>query len=150
MKKALFIILSLSILMVACAGNFGKIRQMPSDEAQALTNNLESAWESYDIRFIPNHALLLRPREGGNSLLVGNEWVMVANRQTWLDLVRRNTDGSGNSRTWFPMTGFRKIEDPSGNLVGFITHARQDLVSARVEEGQGMRLYYSITQTSGP
>ena len=137
-------------MLSACTGNYGKIRKLPSNEAQALTNNLESAWENFDVRFIPNRALLLIPRNGASPLQVGDEWVRVANRATWEDLVRRNTSAEGDPRAWFPMSGFRKIEDTSGNILGFITHAQQDLVSARVVDDQTMRLFYSITRSSGP
>ena len=150
MKKVAFILLGVTIIFSACAGNFGKIRKMPSDEAQALTNSLETAWETYEIRFIPDRALLLIPRTGDSRLLVADNWVMVANRMTWKDLIRRNTNAGGDPRAWFPMSGFRKIEGPSGELFGYITHARQDLVSAKVVDNRTMQLFYSITQTSGP
>ena len=150
MKKPALLFLSLAVLLTSCAGNYGTIRKLPASEAQSLTDNLEALWDNYDIRFIPDHALLLIPKDRVDKLLVGDIWVMVANRLTWQDLVRHNTTGDGHPQTWFPMTGFRKIEDPSGNLLGFITHARQDLVSVRTEDNQAMRLFYSIAQISGP
>ncbi len=150
MKKLACLILFSLILLSGCAGNYGKIRNLPPSEAQSLTNNFEALWDNYDIRFIPDRALLLIPKDSFDRLRVSDAWVMVANRLTWQDLIRRNITGDGNPLTWFPMTGFRKIEDPSGNLLGFITHARQDLVSVRPETDQTMRLFYSITQISGP
>ena len=151
MKKTGLRLLFIAAFMSACAaGNYGKIRSLPADEAQALTGNLESAWETYGIRFIPTKALLLTPKAGAQKLLVGREWVEVANRATWDDMVRQNTTAGGDIRSWFPMSAFRKIEDPGGNLYGYITHANRDLVSARVVDAQTMRLFYQRAPYGGP
>lgn len=140
-----------AVFIAACAaGNYGKIKKLPPDEAQTLTSNLESAWETYDIRVVPNRAVLLTPKAGDNTLAVGSEWTTVANRATWEEMIRQNTTPRGDIRTWFPSSGFRKIEDPSGNFYGIIAHANRDLVSARVLDAQTMRLFYTPARTSGP
>ena len=149
MKRWLIAGLALVLLFHGCAATSGRFRKLSDEQEQHIVQNLDKAWDIYIIRYIPGRALLLDRKDDRLTILVDREWIEVANRETWLDLLRRNVGLDGRLFTPLPMTRFKEIQNPQGQSFGFLTHATIDLVSLQVVDERTLRLHYLKGRTSG-
>ena len=149
MKRWLIAGLALGLIFSGCSATSGKFRKLSDEQEQHIVQHLDQAWDIYIIRFIPERALLLDRKDDRLTILVDRDWIEVANRETWLDLLRRNVGLDGRLFTLFPMTGFKEIQGSEGQSFGFLTHATIDLVSLQVVDERTLRLNYIKGRTSG-
>ena len=149
MTRWLIVGMTLGLILSGCAATSGKFRALSDEQEQHIVQNLGKAWEVYVIRIIPERALLLDRKDDRLTILVDRDWIEVANRETWLQLLQRDVGLDGRLHALLPMTGFKEIQGAEGQSFGFLTHATIDLVSLTVVDERTLRLYYVKGRTSG-
>ena len=126
-----------------CSGTSnGKLRNLSDLEQNQFMQNFINAWDGYIVRFIPGRALLLDRKTDNRTLLVGSEWIEVANRETWLTLIKMNTRGGTQLELWYPSDGFKEIVGPDGHAHGYLALVNVDLVSIKVVDERTLQLFY--------
>lgn len=139
---AVFLFCLLPAISGCLGASNGKLRNLSELEQTRLMQNFGDAWDGYTVRFIPGRALLLDSKMDNHTLLVGSEWIEVANRETWLNLIEMNTRGGAQLDLWYPTDGFKEIIGPDGHIYGYLAQVKIDLISIKVVDERTMQLFY--------
>jgi hypothetical protein len=146
MKIKIFVGLAMliSIFIMGCSGNYGKLKNQSTDDSKATQKELIDNWSDYDIWF-RSAVIVFDPKYDDKKISVGNYWGTVRDQETWEEIVRENTTGDGELYPLgaaYSMTGVREIWSPDNQLYGFVMHQIQDGVSVVVVDDNTMRLHY--------
>ena len=116
-KKVTGIVILIYVLIIGCAGNYGKIRKQTSTENKVTLKQLRDNWDDYDIYYGMRSnryadAIMFDPKNNSTKLS-GNSWIKIED-QVGLDEKIRDIQG---------MYGYAKvniIEGPDNQFFGYM------------------------------
>jgi hypothetical protein len=151
-KRFVGIAILISMFIMGCSGNYGKLKNQSADDSKATQKELIDNWSDYDIWFL-SAVIVFDPKNDDKKILVGSNWGTVRDQETWAEIVRANTTSDGGlDPVWasYSMTGVREIWSPDNQLYGYAMHQIPDGVSVVVVDENTMRLHYHRARFGGP
>ena len=140
------------VVLLGCAGSYGKLKNQSRSESKATQQELIDNWADYHIWF-RSAVIVFDPKDDNNHIVVGKYWGTVTDQATWSQIVETNTSAGGTiSPMWanYSMTNVREIWGPENQFYGYVLHQRSDLVSFSVVDENTMRLNYRRASFGGP
>ena len=142
-----------AFLMVSCVTESGpRFNSLRAVDQQRIQQQLENNGSQYIIYYIPQRAVLFDLIDDNNTLKVSGRWTRVGDQQTWIEILRQNTQSTDNFLSvWLgSRSGFLEIIGPDEQLFGYLVHEKMDLVALKIIDRNTMRIFYSPQRIEGP
>ena len=151
--RCMGLIVLVIICAISCATDSGpRFNSLRAADQQRIQQQLENNWSQYTIYYIPRHAVLFDPIDDHNTLKVGGHWTRAGDQQTWMKILRQNTQSTDNFLSvWLgSRSGFLEIIGPDEQLFGYLVHEINDLVAFKIIDRNTMQIFYSPQRIDGP
>ena len=135
------------LLLLGCAGNYGKFKWKTGSELKAIQQELLDNWSDYDIwlRYHTDYEpprisiIIFDTKNDDKRILVGSSYIKVKDQEMWTEIVKANAASDGEfNLVWDNWsleynTGVTEVWGSDNQLYGFII--KEDRVTLqRVEQ----------------
>ena len=123
------------LLIIGCAGNYGKFKRKTGSESKAIQQELLDNWSDYDIwigyytEYEPPRIsnIIFDKKNDDKRILVGSRYIKIKDQKMWTEIVKANAVSDGEfNLVWDPMfinrysTGVMELWGSENQLYGFI------------------------------
>ena len=166
--KFVSIMLIAFVSIIGCSGNYGKLKTQNGSESKITQQELIDNWSEYNVYFTryyheasssPFRATIIvfDPKNSDRKILVGSNWRVVKDQETWTEIVKANTTSDGDFAVGrkdlpnYPKSFVVELWGPDNQLYGIIIRPKDYnwVIAKRVDENT-MRLSWQITGGGSP
>ena len=147
-KRLAGVAILILIFIIGCSGSYANIKNQSVDESRVTQKKLINNWLDYDIRY-DTVVIVFDPKKDNKKILVNNNFRTVEDQETWTRLINGSARPPGGWETNIVWGNEIREIWVHNKFYGYVTHQRNELVTARIVDENTVRLFRNPVAVQG-